>query len=267
MKAYAKINLKLNIISKRSDGYHSLDMIMQEIDLFDELIITKVKNKQNKKTCKSLKDNNLVIKAARLMCQKYNLPFESLSFLLKKNIPISAGLGGGSSDCANTIIQINKLFSLNLSNDSLISIATSLGADVPFFIKGGCMKCEGIGEKLTEANGLLNEYILLITPNIYISTKTIFEEYDLINNNNINSKNIYTNDLEKITIKKYPLIEDIKLQLIKCKAKVSLMSGSGSSVYGLFDIETDAKNAYNIIKKTFSENIRYIGIHKAINKR
>lgn len=284
MKANCKINLKLKILGTREDGYHILDMIMQEISLYDELEITKVNNtiknnnqndltsasnqtanQKTKKTLCPLDNNNLIIKAAKLMCENYNIPFESLSFNFKKKIPIAAGLGGGSSDCASTIKQINDLYSLNLSNSKMIDLGLKLGADVPFFIEGGIKKCTGIGEIIENYTHSipLPKYVLLATPKIYISTPKMFKNYDEMNEKNnfpkLKYKSNFENDLSYPAIKEYPIIQKVILEMRKYGAIDSQMSGSGPTVFGFFESNKKAVYAKTALKQIFKNDLRFCG--------
>lgn len=275
MKTNCKINLKLKILGLREDGYHLLDMLMQEISLYDELTITKnnIENKHNdkinttrhKRNLCPLDDNNLIIKAAKLMCKTYNLPFDELHFEFNKKIPIAAGLGGGSSDCASTIKQINKLFSLNLSNAKMSKLALKLGADAPFFIEGGLKKCSGIGEIIENYTSPtpLPKYVLIATPNVYIQTPKMFKAYDIMKQNNtftkLKYKSDFENDLSFPAIKEYPIIEKIILAMRKYGAIDSQMSGSGPSVFGLFDTNKKAVYAKTALKEIFKNDLRFCG--------
>lgn len=187
VKAPAKINLTLDVLGRRENGYHDLRMIMQTIDLCDEVTIEQITaeeitlsmNKELPDGCPMQK--NLVYRAAILMKERYALP-DGMNIILTKNIPAAAGLAGGSSDCAATLLGINELYNLGLSLDELCDIGVTLGADVPFCIRKGTMLSEGIGEILTPLTPLPPMWTLLIKPNISVSTAYVYGNLDLQNN-------------------------------------------------------------------------------------
>ncbi len=269
LKAYAKINLSIDIISKRSDNYHNVEMIMQQIDLHD--VITIKKNSLNKINIISenkdipFDNNNIAYKVARYILDNYNIS-TGIDIYIEKNIPIAAGLAGGSSDAAAVIKGMNKLFSLNLSIDTMKEIGVKFGADIPFCIEGGACIATGIGEKLKKIEPL-NAYILLIKPDINVSTKEVYENLDLSsikNHPNTNRivdlikkdkkyllKNEMYNVLEEVTIKMHPEIKSIKEKMYNEKAIVSMMSGSGPTVFGIYDDYNEINLAYNNLMKEY----------------
>lgn len=272
VKAPAKLNLTLDVLRRRPDGYHDLKMIMQTIDIFDELTITKTGTTNIEFTMsKALPDklaptDNLVYKAAKLMQETYALPC-GMSIFLKKNIPAMAGLAGGSADCAATLLGINKLFHLNRSNKELSQLGITLGADVPFCIYKGTMLAEGIGEVLTPLPDLGLLYVVLIKPAISVSTATVFKNLDskylhwhpdtklaidsIIHRDYISLGQNLKNTLEAVTIRDFPLLSELKEFLLQNGALGSLMSGSGPTVYGLFTNETLARIAAKTAKNKF----------------
>lgn len=281
IKAPAKINLTLDVTGKRSDGYHNLEMVMQTISIYDELEISLLpENKENPvifKMDKELPDKipphkNLVYKAAMLIKEKYNIK-NSFNIFLKKNIPAAAGLAGGSSDCAAALSAINQLCHLNLTDDKLCQEGVTLGADVPYCIKKGTMLSKGIGDILSPLPALAKTWLVLIKPGISVSTAYVYKNLklnkltyhpdtakmtDAIKNNNI--KNIaccLSNVLETVTIKEYPVIDEIKKLLTDNGAAGSLMSGSGPSVFGIFENELLAREAYQTIKEYIKKDGRY----------
>ncbi len=268
-KAYAKVNLALDVVKKREDGYHDLKMIMQKISIYDTLTFTKANTSKINIICdthiSSLKDN-LIYKAVKALFDIRNVQDVGIDIHLKKNIPMEAGLGGGSSDCATTLVAINEIFNLQFTNDDLIQIGKTLGADVPFCLFGNTMIAEGIGEKLTPIKNHPICYYVIAKPNVNVNTGSIFKALNIneidkksnfdnllnaFENENLNliSKNLY-NDLEFVTIKKYPVIDDIKSLINKNGAINSLMSGSGSTVFGIFDNKDKASDCIEMLKNS-----------------
>ncbi len=266
-KAPAKINLAIDVISKRSDGYHNVSLIMQSIALFDIISLETINEDKIivNTNSHSLPDGpkNIAYKAAKLIKDKYNIK-EGARIYIEKNIPMAAGLGGGSTDAACTLKLLNKAWDLKLDIAELMNLGAQIGADIAFCIAGGTALAEGIGEKITLLKPLPKCYILLIKPNINISTKEIYSQLDLKKiNKRPNMKNIIRaiekedleavskesfNVLESITIKKCPIIATIKEELMRLGALGSLMTGSGPTVYGIFNEEEKAYYAYEAIK-------------------
>lgn len=264
VKAPAKINLTLDVKHRRSDGYHELKMIMQTIDIYDELTITETGTAGiDLAMSKDLPENlapedNLVYKAARLMQDKYSLS-SGLSIHLEKNIPAAAGLAGGSADCAAALLGINKLFKLHLSKEELCTLGVTLGADVPFCIHQGTMLAEGIGELLTPLPDLSPLWVVLLKPDISVSTAEVYGKLNLhyiyfhpdtkmaidaiAHRDYVSLGQNLMNVLESVTIDKHPVLSDLKEFLLQSGALGSVMSGSGPTVYGLFQNETLAKIA------------------------
>lgn len=280
--AKAKINLALDVVERLDSGYHNLEMIMQTIGLSDTIEIKKTFTNDIK-----LKTNvywlptdytNLVYKAAKYLKDEYNIKY-GIHIELNKKIPSCAGLGGGSADCAATLIGIRNLFGLKISNNKLLDISKNFGADVPFCLKRGTCLAEGIGEKLTPLNNMPNCYILVVKPNVNISTSVIFENLNLskikerpdiekiiyyIDKNDIEgvSKNL-CNVLESVSIEKYPIIKQIKENMLENGALGSLMSGSGSAVFGIFKNKKQVAIAKNNIERTL--NIKEVFTTKPFN--
>ncbi len=280
--AKAKINLALDVVERLDNGYHNLEMIMQTIGLSDTIEIKKTFTNDIK-----LKTNvywlptdytNLVYKAAKYLKDEYNIKY-GIHIELNKKIPSCAGLGGGSADCAATLIGIRNLLGLKISNNKLLDISKNFGADVPFCLKRGTCLAEGIGEKLTPLNKMPNCYILVVKPNINISTSIIFQNLDLskikerpdiekiiyyIDKNDIEgvSKNL-CNVLETVSIEKYPIIKQIKENMLENGALGSLMSGSGSAVFGIFKNKKQMAIAKNNIERTL--NIKEVFTTKPFN--
>lgn len=266
LKAFAKINLSLDVLRKRQDGYHEVRMIMQTIDLYDKVIL-EVKDKGIEVSCNKPwvpgGPDNIAYKAANLLMQKYNID-RGISIRIIKNIPVAAGLAGGSADAAAVLRGMNEIFSLGLSQDELMVLGKDIGADVPFCIKGGTMLAEGIGEVLTDIKPFSNVDIVLVKPRISVSTAWVYNNLNLdkisirpetqliIKAISDKDKNYVTqnmqNVLESVTLEKYSIIKDIKDELIKFGALGSMMSGSGPSVFGIFENKQKAQYAYENIK-------------------
>lgn len=261
LKGYAKINLGLDVVRRLENGYHEVKMIMQTVSLHDEITLTKKKEHgidvEVNKTELSNKEDNLVYKAAELMIKEYNIDC-GVFVKLKKNIPIAAGLAGGSTDAAAVFRGMNEMFNLNLSIDELQKQAVKLGADIPYCITGGTYLSEGIGEKLTVLNNTPQCYVLLAKPSISVSTKWVYEnlhvdeikrhpDIDLIRSaieqNDLNKMcSNLENILENVTVNKYPVITEIKKIMNDCGAITSLMSGSGPTVFAIFNNNVQMNN-------------------------
>ena len=262
-KAYAKINLGLDVLRRREDGYHEVKMVMQSIGICDELYFSTnadVKGIELKTDVDNLAcdDSNLIVKAAKLITEKYNIK-QGVRIVLEKNIPMAAGMAGGSSDAAATLRGINRLFGLGLTEEELCKMAVKIGADVPFCVCGGTYLAEGIGEKLTKLPDMPSCVVLVVKPDFDVSTKHVYENLhvdtiekhpdmdtiiDCVNRGDIggvafNLENI----LENVTVKEYPIIDEIKKKMIEFGAMNSLMSGSGPTVFGLFDSKANAERA------------------------
>lgn len=262
-KAPAKINLCLDVIKKREDGYHELEMIMQTVSLYDEIEITKdseISIDCNKKNI-PLNNKNLAWKAAEVFF-KYTSLSGGCKIYINKKIPDGAGLGGGSSDAATVLLALNDIYNTKLTDSELINMAVKIGADVPFFILKGTCIAKGIGEILTKIKNNTNPYILIYKPSFSISTKWAYEnlkfeskpKYNVnqivknLENKDYDFKDIF-NYLEDVSIKEYPEINNIKNKMKILGATSSLMSGSGSSVFGIFNDESNAKKAYENFEK------------------
>lgn len=273
-KTPAKINLTLDVTGKLENGYHTLSMIMQSIDVCDELSFEKTADEtilfsMNKDLPDKIPaEKNLVYKAAKLMKDTFKID-GGFKIHLTKNIPAAAGLAGGSSDCAATLIGINELCGLGLDIEKLCEIGVKLGADVPFCIRKGTMLAEGIGEILTPLTPLTGIPVLLIKPNISISTPYVYKHLKLnkldyhpdnkavisyIKDNNI--KKIaasLSNVLETVTIPENPIIAELKRYLTESGAIGSLMSGSGPTTFGIFENMETAKKAYEKAKADYPD--------------
>ncbi|NLM06819.1 MAG: 4-(cytidine 5'-diphospho)-2-C-methyl-D-erythritol kinase [Tissierellia bacterium] len=253
IKAKAKINIGLDILSKREDNYHNIKTIMKEIDLYDELdfetadsssIITRARDIP-------LGEDNLIFKAKGAL-EGFTGRKLGFTVKLKKNIPVGAGLAGGSADAAATMKALNELYSLDLSLEVLQAIGKTVGADVPFCLQGGCMLAEGIGESLTPIEYNLKDSIILVFPNIEISTKDVYagivrEEYGRVDIDGIikslGEGSFRTkeriNIMESYVFQVEPKVGIIKERLYHMGARAAFMSGSGSSVVGFFQEDYD----------------------------
>jgi 4-diphosphocytidyl-2-C-methyl-D-erythritol kinase len=258
--APAKINWFLKIIGKRDDGYHNIRTLMQCINLYDNLIFEHTDDLEIVCDLNIQLIDNLVFKAASLL-KKYTTYRKGARIILKKNIPVSAGLGGGSSDAAFTLSGLNKLWGINLNKKELNSIASEIGSDVPFFLEGPLALVEGKGEKVTPFKNTSSITLLLVKPPISVSTAWAYSCYDnkseltkkpvdiklffqAFNNKDFDSLNtLLDNDLEKVVIEKYPVIKEIKNSMREMGAAIASMSGSGPTVFGVFDSMEAAKSA------------------------
>lgn len=264
-RAYAKINLGLDVVKRLPDGYHQVKMIMQNIGIHDELTFEKAEHTVTILTDSEelpTDENNLIYKAAMYLFDKYSIS-SGLRVRLRKNIPIAAGLAGGSTDAAATLKGINILFGLGLSTEELMKHGSAIGADVPYCILGGTALAEGIGEKLTPLPPIPACHILVAKPEINVSTKYVYEHLDLqavtrhpdINGMTAAIKagqldgitNRMENVLETVTVPAYPVIADIKERMLCLGAENSLMSGSGPTVFGIFRDRDTAEAAYGEI--------------------
>lgn len=267
MKAYAKINLALDVIKKLENGYHEVKMIMQTIGIYDEICFSKCEEGIHLTIedggALPADENNLVYKAAKLMFEKYSIP-SGIQIHLKKNIPIAAGMAGGSTDAAATFKGINRLFDLDLSLEELMALGVQVGADVPYCILGGTALAEGIGEKLTSLNPAPECFVIVAKPDIEVSTKQVYQCLDAAHieeHPDIDGMveaiweesfqgilDRMGNVLEDVTAKQYPIIETLKTRMRELGALNSLMSGSGPTVFGLFVNERIAREAFEQLK-------------------
>jgi len=249
----AKINIGLNITEKRSDGYHNLETIFYPIGLKDELFVDKSERITKNKTDCFLQEfgvevtnnpeRNLVIKALRLLQEEFDI--QQVDIHLRKNIPLGAGLGGGSSDAAHMLIALNDLFDLKLTVNELEKYAVKIGADCPFFIKNTAVFATGIGNIFQPIDiNLSGYYFVLVKPDVHVTTADAYSsivpkkaEISLIETikQPVSAwRDLIFNDFEPVVFKKYPIIYEVKSTLYKMGAEFAIMSGSGSSVYGLF---------------------------------
>ena len=269
LKALAKINLGLDVLRRREDGYHEVKMIMQTIGLHDDLEIRKTKTPgiQVKTNLYYLptNENNLVYKAAKLLMDEFQIQ-DGVSIQLKKRIPVAAGMAGGSSDGAAVLWGINQMYGLGLSMQALMERGVRLGADVPYCIQRGTALAEGIGEKLSVLPPMPKCTILIAKPGISVSTKFVYENLhanDLKPEQHPDVDSMIEamrqkdlgllcsrmgNVLETVTIPAYPVINEIKRTMMHNGAIGSMMSGSGPTVFGIFDSPVAAKQAMKAVR-------------------
>ena len=273
LKSRAKINLSIDVIGKREDGYHIVEMIMQTIDLYDDIKLKELEedNIIIKSECSyiPLNEDNIVYKAAKLLKEKMDIK-KGIEIFIKKNIPVAAGMAGGSSNAAAVLVGLNELWKLGLSKDELRDLGLKLGADVPFCIEGGTALAEGIGEKLTYIKGINKDVnILVCKPDIFVSTKEVYQSLDikniekrpdnklliekLKNDDIVSVSNNMVNVLEEVTSKKYSDIKVIENIIAKNGAMGTMMSGSGPTVFGFFDNEEKAKRARVELLENYSQ--------------
>ena len=262
IKAYAKVNLGLDVVRRLPNGYHQVKMIMQTVGIYDELILEKAAEGITITTDSGelpTDENNLIYKAAKLMREKYGID-AGMRIHLRKNIPIAAGMAGGSTDAAATMKGINTLFGLEVKSGELMEEAVSIGADVPYCIMGGTALAEGIGEKLTALPSVPHMFLLVAKPDINVSTKYVYEHLDaagiahhpdidgmveaIRENSLCGILERMDNVLETVTIPAHPVIDTIKKRMKELGAEESLMSGSGPTVFGVFSDKECVKKAY-----------------------
>ncbi len=253
VQAPAKVNLTLRIVAKLPDGYHELDSVMQKLDLFDTLRLKRLREPGIQLSCPDSDlpedDSNLVFQAAASFLQAAGLAkTHGVSIVLEKRIPVAAGLGGGSSDAGAVLTGLNRLFSAGLSEEKLLSLAVPLGADVSFFaISSSAVRAKGIGERMTPVASLSDCSVLLVNPGFSVSTAWVYENFTLTRTdkvsilsdsrgNDVLGQSCFSlhNDLERVTIGRYPEIENIKEVMLGNGALDALMSGSGPTVFGVF---------------------------------
>ena len=273
LKSRAKINLSIDVLGKRQDGYHLVEMIMQTIDLYD---LIEIKEKEeNQITIKSASEeipldcNNLVYKAADLIKKTFNLT-KGVEIYIQKNIPVAAGMAGGSSNAAAILVGLNKLWNLNLSDQTLEELGLKLGSDVPFCINGGAVLASGIGEELTPIKGLSKDVCIVVCkPDLFVSTKEVYEcidskDIDKRPNNKFLIECLKNEDtrqlaenmfnvLEGVTVEIHPVIQQIKDIMITNKALGAMMSGSGPTVFGLYENKEDAYMCKSILENQFEQ--------------
>ena len=269
IKAYGKVNISLDVVGKREDGYHLLSMIMQNIDLYDEV------EKQEcgiilecNKSYVPVDNRNLAYKAAEIFKERYDI-VDGVKINIEKNIPVSAGLAGGSTDAAAVLKVMNKLFNVNATEEELMELGLKLGADIPYCIHGGTALCEGIGEIITPIKPFRDKIVVLVKPAFGVSTKEVYKNFNLekvkqhpktaeiinaIENDDLNfvASNM-KNLLENVTLRKHKILIKIKEEMNACGAINSMMSGSGPTVFAFFDDMLKAQRCFEKMKKKYSD--------------
>ena len=264
LKSRIKVNVGLKIGNKRKDGLHNIHTLFQELDIYDTIYLKKIDTGCHfTSNVDWLKNNadNLCVKSWLTMSSLFEM--KGISIHLEKKIPSGSGLGGGSSNAATILKGLNTLYRLNLSSKRLELIGSSIGADVPFFIKGGTQLGDGIGADLTRIDKSVNGSYLLVIPSFQISTAWAYKESKLLLQGftkNVNFKrlierdnisfNLFKNDFESVIVPSYPEIGSIKEDLRASGARYASLSGSGSTVYAIFDDEVDAKSAESQFNKS-----------------
>lgn len=277
LKARAKINLGLDVLRKREDGYHEVRMIMQTIQLYDKITIRRTEDPQicihTNLHYLPVNEDNLAYRAARLLLDEFGAK-EGVLIELNKYIPVAAGLAGGSSDAAAVLVGVNRMFDFRLTRRELMERAVRLGADVPYCVMRGTALAEGIGEKLTPLPAMPGCFILVAKPKIYVSTKFVYgnlkadeirEHPDIDGQIEALKKGDLKglaqrmgNVLETVTIPEYPVIGQIKERMLEYGALNAMMSGSGPTVFGLFDERQRAQAAYGALREELDSRQVYL---------
>ncbi len=267
-RAYAKINIGLDVLRRRADGYHEVKMIMQTVDLYDELILEKRKQPgialRTDNGELPLDGDNLICKAAELLIREKDIQ-EGVNIMLTKRIPIAAGMAGGSADAAATLRGLNELFGLGYSVPELQALGVKLGADIPYCIVGGTMLSEGIGEILTPLPAPPAAYLVIAKPDINVSTAYVYGNLhadrliwhpdidgmiDALRKQDLGGiTGRLGNVLETVTVREYPVIERIRELLKMQGAENALMSGSGPTVFGIFREKETAERAAEAVER------------------
>lgn len=273
LKAHAKINLSLDIIGKRKDGYHLLEMVMQTLELHDEIEISETE-KGILVTCDKdyvpVDERNIAYKAAKLLMELKDIR-KGVRIDIRKKIPVAAGLAGGSADAAAVLEGMNEIFNLKMTEEELMDAGLKLGADVPFCIRGGTCLCEGVGEVVTSLKPFKDHIVLLVKPSFGVSTKDAYGGFELdkinrhvdtdklikaMGENDLKGMSYFSrNLLENVVLRRYPVLKSIKLSMQKSGSVITLMSGSGPTIYGIFTDEQHAENAARALHKNGNEVI------------
>jgi len=260
IKARAKINLGLQVLNKRTDNFHEINTIFYSIGLSDEIEM-EINDNISLITTPPLgidEKDNLVFKAANLLKERYKIK-SGVQINLKKNIPAAAGLGGGSSDAAATLTALAELWAIDTKRDDMLRIAAAIGSDVPFFLRNGTAAARGRGEILEYFDFKLTYWLLVVNPGIPVSTEQAYKALGRGSasqtpvdfrsaltsaaQNRKSIRDILTNDFEEPAFRRHPQLPAIKNAMYDCRAELALMSGSGSSIFGLFNNEADARSA------------------------
>ena len=286
LKALGKINLGLDVLGKRPDGYHDVRMVMQTIYLYDQITITKRKEPgiglSTNLFYLPVNENNLAYRAAKLLMDEFEIR-SGVDIFLEKHIPVAAGMAGGSSNAAAVLYGINRMFDLGLSTEELMKRGVSLGADVPYCIMRGTVLAEGIGEILTPLPPMPRCQIVVAKPPVSVSTKMVYEKIDsrrIVEHPDIDGiieglkegdvtkiASRMGNVLEQVTVEEYPVIDKIKKLMNKGGAKGAMMSGSGPTVFGIFTEKSLAKKAALKIREAgLAKQVYVTNVHNARRK-
>lgn len=269
LKALAKINLGLDVIRRREDGYHEVRMVMQTIHLYDRLDIVRSHEPgiriQSNLNFLPVNENNLVYKAGMLLMDEFGIT-DGVDVRLTKRIPVAAGMAGGSTDAASMLYGMNQIFDLGLSRKALMERGVKIGADVPYCLMRGTALAQGIGEKLSQLPPMVKCPVLIAKPAVSVSTKFVYQNLKLDEHTihpdidaligAIRSKDFTAicgnmgNVLESVTIPNYPVIAQIKEKMMEAGASHAMMSGSGPTVFGLFEDEEIARHARDVMKES-----------------
>ena len=287
LKALGKINLGLDVLGRRENGYHDVRMVMQTVYLYDRIIMKKSKTPgirlETNLYYLPVNENNLAYQAAQMLMDEFHME-EGVSRQLDKHIPVAAGMAGGSSNAAAVLFGMNRMFSLGLSQKELMERGVKLGADVPYCIMRGTVLAEGIGEILTPLSPMPKCYVLIAKPAISVSTKMVYEKLDsheIEDHPDIDGilaglkagdlKKVagsMGNVLERVTVDAYPVIDQIKEMMIKEGALNAMMSGSGPTVFGIFEEKATARKAADAIRDArLTKQVYVTNIHNARRKR
>lgn len=287
LKALGKINLGLDVLGRRENGYHDVRMVMQTVYLYDRIIMKKSKTPgirlETNLYYLPVNENNLAYQAAQMLMDEFHIE-EGVSIQLDKHIPVAAGMAGGSSNAAAVLFGMNRMFSLGLSQKELMERGVKLGADVPYCIMRGTVLAEGIGEILTPLSPMPKCYVLIAKPAISVSTKMVYEKLDsheIEDHPDIDGilaglkagdlKKVagsMGNVLERVTVDAYPVIDQIKKMMIKEGALNAMMSGSGPTVFGIFEEKATARKAADAIRdERLTKQVYVTNIHNARRKR
>ena len=267
IKAYAKINLGLDVVRRLENGYHEVKMVMQTVGIYDVLDFQRTAGGIVITTDSGelpTNEDNLIYKAAKLMIEKYHIT-EGVKIYLEKHIPIAAGMAGGSTDAAATLKGMNRLFDLGCTLKDLMELGVNIGADVPYCVMRGTALAEGIGEKLTRITPVPHMWILIAKPQINVSTRLVYEQLDMGGIQKhpdidgiiraIEAQDVVRiaqsmgNVLENVTVPLYPVIETIKQDMLSHGAINAMMSGSGPTVFGIFPDEQTTLACQAFLKK------------------
>lgn len=281
LKALGKINLGLDILGVRENGYHDVRMVMQTVYLYDRVILERREEPgieiETNLHFLPANEQNIAYKAAQLLIMEFQIT-SGLRITLEKHIPVAAGMAGGSANAAAVLYGMNKLYGLGLSEEALMERGVTLGADVPYCIMRGTVLAEGIGEILTPLPPMPRCFIVIAKPPVSASTKVVYEKIDameIVEHPDINGilSGLQKNDLEKVAqsmgnvlelvmLKECPVLNDIKLAMMEAGALNAMMSGSGPTVFGIFNERKKAKTAVKILKeKNLAKQVYVTNVH------